>query len=142
LAIVAALLAIATSATANGVFHTLHADLSSVNGEPLQSGWVNDIHMNGNRSAAHEVYHIAGASPNTSYQVVIVFFTGTTTCAGTPALVPTATLMTNGAGAANGTHDFAAGPPSPIMEDSAIWELVDSSGVAYATACHEITIGG
>jgi hypothetical protein len=34
------------------------------------------------------------------------------------------------------------GPPGPIMEDSAAWELVDSSAVAYATACHDITIGG
>lgn len=142
LASVAAALAFAASASANGVFHTLTAPLSSVNGEPLQQGWVKDIHMNGNLNSAHEEYHLNGALPNTSYQVVIVFYANNTTCSSTPVDVPTAQLTTNGAGNANANFTFPAGPPSPLTQNSAKWELVDSSGVAYATTCQLVLIGG
>lgn len=139
----AALAALATNAAANQTFHTLHAQLSSVNGSPLKQGWVNDIHMDGNVKGAQEVYHLAGASPTTTYQVVIVFYTNDTTCSTTPSLFPTATLTTNPGGNANATFVFPASPPSPPQFDSAVWELKDSSGtVDYATACHEVTIGG
>ena len=139
----AALAGLATNAAANQTFHTLHAQLSSVNGSPLQHGWVNDIHMNGNVKGAQEVYHLAGAIPTTTFQVVIVFYTNDTTCSTTPAFDPTATLTTDGAGNANATFVFPASPPSPPQFDSAIWQLKDSSRtVDYATGCHEVTIGG
>jgi hypothetical protein len=138
---VAAILAFSGTAFADKVFHTLHAPLHSVDGAPLRAGWVNDIHMNGNLNGAHEVYHLDGAAPNTTYQVVIVFYTGNTTCSGAPALVPTATLTTNRAGNANGTFNFPAGPSGgPVTQNSAVWELVGPSGVAYATDCQVVLI--
>ena len=144
LASLGAVLAFATSATANQTFHTLTAPLMPVNGAPLQSGWVHDIHMNGNKNSGQERYHIAGAIPNTSFQVVIQFY-GNATCAGTATAIPTAILTTNGAGNANGSQAFAAtpGPTPPAVDDSAIWQLVDPNGVVvYTTTCHEVIIGG
>jgi hypothetical protein len=138
----AALAVFAAGASANGIFHTLTAPLSSVNGEPLQQGWVKDIHMNGNVNGAHEEYHLNGATPNTTYQVHIIFFSNDTTCSTTPADVPTAQLTTNGAGNANADFTFPASPPSPVAHDSAIWQLVDASGVAYQTSCQVVLIGG
>jgi hypothetical protein len=137
-------LVFAASATANQTFHTLTAPLMSVNGAPLQSGWVHDIHTNGNNVGGHEVYHIAGAIPNTSFQVVIQFY-GNATCAGTASPIPTAILTTNGAGSANGSHVFAASPkpPPPPVDDSAVWQLVGPNGaVDYTTTCHLVIIGG
>jgi hypothetical protein len=137
-------LAFATSATANQTFHTLTAPLMPVNGAPLQNGWVHDIHMNGNRSSGQERYHVAGAIPNTSLQVVIQFY-GNATCAGAATPIPTAMLTTNGAGNANGRQAFAAspGPPPPPVDDSAIWQLVGPDGaVDYTTTCHLVIIGG
>jgi hypothetical protein len=144
LASLAAVLAFAASALANQTFHTLTAPLMSVNGAPLQNGWVHDIHMNGNRNSGQERYHVAGAIPNTSLQVVIQFY-GNATCAGTATPIPTAVLTTNGAGNANGQQDFAAspGPPPPPVDDSAIWQLVGPDGaVDYTTTCHLVIIGG
>jgi hypothetical protein len=140
LASTAALFAFAASASADQTFHTLHAPLSSVNGEPLHQGWVNDIHMNGQINGAHEAYHLNGASPSTTYQVHIVFYANDTTCSTEPADVPTATLTTNGAGNANATFNFPAGPPGAVTHNSAVWELVGPNGVAYATDCEVVDI--
>jgi hypothetical protein len=144
LASMAAALALVTSALADQTFHTLHAQLSPVGGAPLHSGWVNDIHANGPINGAHEVYHLDGASPNTTYQVVIVFYANDTTCSGVPGDFPTTTLTTNAAGNANATFNFAAGPPVvPPSHNSAVWELRigDQNGVAaYATDCEVVII--
>lgn len=135
-------LALATSATANQTFHTLTAPLSPVNGQPLQSGWVHDIHSNGNVNGGHEVYHVAGAIPNTAFQVVIQFYTGET-CTTKPVAIPTAVLTTNGAGNANGDVKFPANHTSTVTPMSAVWQLVDPNGVtAYDTPCEVVLLGG
>jgi hypothetical protein len=132
--------ALATGALADQTFHTLNTPLHSVNGEPLRQGWVADIHANGPIIGAHEEYHVAGATPDTTYQVVIVFYANNTACSGTHGLFPTATLTTNGAGNANGTFTFPGGPPAPVTNNSAVWELVGPDGVAYATDCEPVII--
>jgi hypothetical protein len=135
-------LVLATSATANQTFHTLTAPLSPINGQPLQSGWVHDIHMNGNVNGGHEVYHVAGAVPNTAFQVEIFFYTGGT-CSGDLSIFDTAVLTTNGAGNANGGVTFPANHTSTVTTMSAIWKLVGPDGVAaYQTPCEVVLIGG
>ena len=44
----------AASALADAVYHSHHYALSSVNGAPLRSGFVENIHVNGPNIAAHE----------------------------------------------------------------------------------------
>lgn len=136
-------LALATSATANKTFHTLTAPFSPINGQPLQSGWVHDIHMNGNVSGGHEVYHVAGAIPNTTFDVHLLFYAGGK-CSGTPAFEGNiAVLMTNGAGNANGDVKFPANHTSTVTTMSAIWQLLGPDGVAaYDTPCEVVLIGG
>ena len=139
---VACALVLATSAAANKTFHTLTAPLSPINGQPLRSGWVHDIHMNGNVNGGHEVYHVAGAIPNTAFQVRILFYTGGT-CSGTLQMFDTAVLTTNGAGNANGGVTFPANHTSTVTTMSAIWELLGPNGVAaYNTPCEVVLIGG
>ena len=143
-----ALAALAASATANQTFHTLTAPLSPTDRQPLQSGWVHDIHMNGNVNGAHEEYHVAGAIPNTTFQVQIQFYSGVG-CVKANFLtsIKTAVLTTNGSGSANGDWTFPANHTSTVSTFSAFWELVGPGGVgpdgaAYSTPCELVLIGG
>jgi hypothetical protein len=133
---------LAGNAAADQAFHTLHADLHSVGGAPLQSGFVNDIHTNGVVNGAHEIYHLNGASPGTTYQVTILFYVLDPSCSSTPATFPTAQLTTNGVGNATAKITFPAGPPSPLAgtENGIRWQLTGPGGLAYETDCHLLTL--
>ena len=139
----AALLALAGTARADQAFHTLKAPLSAVGNAPLHSGWVSDSHANGPIIGAHEEYHLNGASPNTTYQVVIQFYPGVTGCPGGAVALPTASFTTNASGNGNADWVFAGGPPTPITQNSAIWQFVGPGNVvAYQTDCQLVLIGG
>ena len=136
------LLLLAPNAAGDQAFHTLHADLHPVGGAPLQSGFVNDVHTNGVVNAAHEIYHLNGASPNTTYQVAIFLFLLDPTCSTAPLIFPTAQLTTNGSGNGNADFTFPAGPPSPLTGPThgILWRLIGPSGVAYETGCNPLVI--
>ena len=138
-----ALLALTTTARADQAFHTLKAPLSAVGNAPLHSGWVSDSHANGPIIGAHEEYHVNGASPNTTYQVVIQFYPGVAGCPGGAVAIPTASFTTNASGNGNADHFFPGGPPAPVTTNSAIWQLVGPGNVvAYQTDCQLVLIGG
>ncbi|MBO0831761.1 MAG: hypothetical protein J2P28_02420 [Actinobacteria bacterium] len=143
---VAALLASAATAVADSApqaFHTLVAPLSAVGNAPLHSGWVSDSHANSPTIGAHEEYHVDGASPNTTYQVVIQFYAGVTGCPGGAAAIPTASITTNASGNGNGDWVFPGSPGAPITQNSAIWQLVGPGNVVdYQTDCQLVVIGG
>jgi hypothetical protein len=134
-AVVGAAAVLVPAATADRVFHTLHAELHSVGGAPLTSGFVNDVHTNGVVNGAHEIYQLNGASPNTTYQVTILFYAVDPTCTSAPTPIPTATLTTNGAGNGTARFTFAAGPPSTLPTSGIRWQLSTAAGVAYETDC-------
>jgi hypothetical protein len=134
-AVIAAATVLVPAATADRVFHTLHAELHSVGGAPLHSGFVNDVHTDGVVNGAHEIYHLNGALPNTTFQVTILFYFADPTCASAPVVIPTTTLTTNGSGNGNARFTFPAGPPSTLPTSGIRWELSTPAGVAYATDC-------
>ena len=137
----AALLALTTTARADQAFHTLKAPLSAVGNAPLHSGWVSDSHANGPIIGAHEEYHVNGASPNTTYQVVIQFYPGVTGCAGDVVPIQTASFTTNASGTGNADWVFPGGPRAPVTQNSAIWQLVAPGNVvAYQTECQLVLI--
>ena len=73
--------------------------LVAVGGEPLDSGFVMNIHPNGPQVYARHVYVLNGARSDASYQAVISIWTSNVECSGTPAFVlPVAVLQTNGVG--------------------------------------------
>src|SRR5919197_6503360 len=114
------------AAAGDAVYHSQHVVLHAVAGAPLHSGFVENIHPNGPRVYAHEVYVLNGAQPSTSYQVVLLLFPFSTTCAGTPAAIPTAVLNTNGSG--NGKAQVFFRPadiPASLRgaTHSLIWQL-------------------
>jgi len=144
LATAAAALAFVSAASADQVFHTLHAELTPVGDAPLQSGFVNDIHVNGPQIAALERYVVNGAAPNATYQVTILVWPADPSCSGTPPVaLPTSTLTTNARG--NGEADFtfpAGGPPTGLegLESGIAWTLSLGDVVQYQTGCNTLTL--
>jgi len=139
-----AFLSFAPTAGADQVFHTLHADLTAVNGAPLKSGFVNDVHTNGVVNSAQEIYHLNGASPNTTYQVSISLYPFDPTCSSMPSIFPTTTVTTNGGGNGNAQFTFLAAPPLPPEligpVHGILWQFTGPSGLAYETGCNPLTL--
>jgi hypothetical protein len=133
---------LAPTAAADQVFHTLHADLTAVNGAPLKSGFVNDVHTNGVVNSAQEIYHLSGAAASTTYQVTIFLYPFDPTCSTAPIMFPTTTVTTNGAGNGNAQFTFAAGPPTPLTGGlhGILWQFTGPDGLAYETGCNPLTL--
>ena len=128
------------AALADAVFHSTHAQLRPVGGAPLQSGFVEIIHMNGPVNFAHDNYVLNGASPDASYTVTLHISTSADAACSTPFVVaPVASLDTNGSG--NGKVD-AVFPPALIdalgIHNSTVhvyFTLSNGGTVAYTTDC-------
>ena len=81
--------------------------LTPIGGEPLESGFVENIHPNGPQIYARHVYVLNGARSDESYDVFISIWTSNVECSGAPAFVlPVAVLKTNVTG--NGHADVSA----------------------------------
>jgi len=75
---------------------------------------------------AHEVYVLNGAQPSTSYQVVLLLFPFSTSCAGSPAAIPTALLSTNRSGNGKAQVFFRPADIPPAFHGGThglIWQL-------------------
>ena len=138
-----ALLVLPGTAAGDAVYHSQHLVLHSVAGAPLRSGFVQNIHPNGPRVYAHEVYVLNGARRATTYQVVLLLFPFSTGCAGTPAVIPTAVLTTNGHGNGKAQFFFRPGDVPPALRGGThgiLWQLSSGGSVAYATTCSSVTL--
>ena len=103
---------------------------------------VQNIHANGPNVYGHEIYHLSGAVPNTTYQVTLLLYPFDPTCSAAPAPVPTTQLRTNAAG--NGNADFVFAPsdvPAEIRNAThgIRWSLT-SANSSYETACSAATL--
>jgi hypothetical protein len=130
-------------AEADSTYHSAHIALASIAGAPLSSGFVENIHANGPNVYAHEIYLVAGAAPDTTYQVVLSIWTTNTTCSGSPTLqLPTATLTTNTVG--NGRADVFFTPADADglrgLTLSARWTLLNGTTPTYATDCEVLNL--
>lgn len=139
--LLAALMAIPVAA--DQVYRTERLPLAPTDDAPLRSGSVVNIHANGPRIYAHEVYMLNGAEPNTSYDVVLNVYTQNLECVGDANLaLPTATLTTNVAG--NGRADaFFAPEDVEGLRGSAVsayWSVGRDGDVTYVSGCTQITL--
>ncbi len=133
-------------AGADATYHTDRVELTAVGGAPLRSGFIANIHPNGPQVAAHEVYVLNGAEPNSTYQVLLVGYVAEPTCSGTPLPIPTAMLTTNVAG--NGRVDFVFTPadvpaewrpPNPNVH-GVRWEIHLDGALVYESDCNAIPL--
>jgi hypothetical protein len=130
-------------AVADSVYHSTHYNLTAVNGAPLRSGVVENIHANGPIVYAHEQYVLNGAVPNTTYHVVLMIFPGDTTCSGTPAVsIPTASIATNGAGNGVVYHVFTPADADGLHGATVggLWTVSAGSSPDYQTGCATIVL--
>jgi hypothetical protein len=131
------------AAGADRSYHTGHYALSPLAGAPLKSGFVQNIHANGPIVYAHEIYELKGAAPSSSYQIALSIWTANTTCSGDAALqLPTATLVTNGAGNGVASHVFSPADADGLrgLTVSAMWTVWNGETAAYQTGCEVITL--
>jgi hypothetical protein len=141
--LLAGLLGTTEKVAADQVYHTEHLLLEPVNGAPLQSGFVNNIHPNGQIVFAHEVYQLNGAAPSTSYQVVLMAYPESTSCTGDPALViPTAVIITNKSGNGKAEVFFAPEDVAPLhgLIFDIRWVIKNGETVDYQTHCTVVTL--
>jgi hypothetical protein len=133
--------ALVPGARADQTFHSERIPLLPVNGAPLQSGFVVDIHANRPRIYALERYALNGAMPNTTYGVVSQIYLDPTCSASFLGTFPDATLQTNAAG--NGEAKYVPISPEVItqfgLHNTTLginWQVLSNDGtVMYVTGC-------
>jgi hypothetical protein len=137
-AVAIAALGLAAGASGDRVYHTARIPLLPVGGAP-GGGKVINIHANGPRVFAHEVYLLKHAAPGT-YKVGIHIFTTSQTCSGSTLDLTTATLRTNGVGNGRADHKFTPADASGLRGHtvSAIWTV--DGPAHYATHCSVVTL--
>jgi hypothetical protein len=131
------------AAGADRAYHTGHYALSPMGGASLKSGFVQNIHANGPSVYAHEIYELKGAAPSSSYGVVLSIWTANTTCSGDATLqLPTATVVTSGAGNGVAGHVFSPADADGLRGStvSAMWTLWNGEVAAYQTGCEVIML--
>jgi hypothetical protein len=137
---VLAVLTLAPAATADRFYHSQHIALQPVGASPLGSGFVQNIHANGPNVYGHEIYHLSGAVPNTTYQVTLLLYPFDPSCSAAPAPVPTTQLRTNGVGNGNASAFFRPSDvPAEVRNAThGIRWTVTSANSAYDTACSTV----
>ncbi len=130
-------------ASADAVYHSEHMELSPVGGQPLRSGFVENIHPNGPNNYARERYVLNGAAANTVYEVRLLVHLFDPTCSNAPALFAATPLGTNGAG--NGSAQLLIRPEDvpPAVRNATHgvhWEVWRDGTLAYTTACTSVTL--
>ena len=137
-------MSIAALATAAG-FPAQRYPLVPVAGEPLESGFVENIHPEGPQVYARHIYVLNGARSNESYDAFISIWTTNVACTGAPTFVlPVAVLQTNGTG--NGRADVVHTPEQ--LDELGIRGLTIGGEVtfrrggslAYTTGCHVVEL--
>ncbi len=139
---VLALLAFAPAATADRFYHSQHIALQPVGDAPLRSGFVENIHANGPNVYGHEIYHVSGAVPNTTYQVTLLLYPFDPSCSTAPVPVPTTELRTNGAGNGNANAFFRPSDVPAELRNATHgirWTVTSANG-AYETACSAVSL--
>lgn len=119
--------------------------LEPVGGAPLRSGFVNNIHPNGEMVFAHEVYQLNGAEPFTSYQVVLMAYPEGSNCSDDEVLpIPTAVVVTNKSGNGKAEVFFTPESVTPFREQTfnMQWQVenMTTDTVDYQTVCTVVTL--
>jgi len=136
LATTAVVLALVSAAVADDVYHSEHMPLTPVGPAPLRTGFVENIHADGPRVYAQEVYVLNGALPDADFDVHLLAYPFDPACAGAAADFGFTTLTTNRAG--NGRAKRLIRPADVPAElrgatHGIRWEVRAGSATVYAT---------
>lgn len=134
---------VASTVSADRVYHTERVSLHAIDDAPLRSGSVVNIHANGPKVYALERYLLNGALPNHDYEIALnvhVFDPGCDLAGGEFFRVP---ISTNAAG--NGHAKAPTIPPEAAAglagEHGVNWIVYDDEGTAvYETGCEDVVL--
>jgi len=140
------LIGLVSVASADDVYQSDHVEFHPVGAQPLQSGFLENIHSNGPQLYALEQYVLNGASPNTQYYIKPLVYLEDAGC--TAGLIPFPienTISTNAVG--NGTTLVTLPPEAAAGLDGLTinvrWQLLVGAAdgpVAYETDCAVIVL--
>lgn len=131
-----------TPAMADAVYPSQHIALHPVDDAPLATGFVENIHANGPRIYAHEVYVLVRALPSTEFTVSIDVFFRDPSCSSTPITFTTATLTTS-AGGSGKAQAFFSPEDAGVLRNAthgAVWTLSAGGTAIYQTDCSTIAL--
>lgn len=136
----------ASAASADAAFHSARYELHALDGAPLSSGFVIDIHANGPQVYAQERYHLMGALPSTTYPVTLLAYTDLG-CRGVPISIPETTMTTDARGNAHGSVTFtpedvaAFRNPEGIATYGLTWVIgPQGQSATYTTGCQVVAL--
>ena len=84
-----------------------------------------------------------GADANATYQVVLLLYPFSTSCAGEPVVIPTAQLSTNGSGNGKAQVFFRPSDIGASLRDATHgirWQVTAGGAIAYETDCSAVTL--
>lgn len=136
------LLLLPTTASADSVYRSEHIQLVPVGTQPLRTGFVENIHVNGPEVFAIERYVLNGASPATTYDVALHLWIDPACGGGFLTDIPTARFTTNPAGNGTGSGRFAPADADGLHGATIgiVWTVSTGGQVAYQTACTSVTL--
>ena len=139
----ALLLSGTASVRADAVYHTERLTLDPIAGAP-GSGTVVNIHPNGPRVYAHEIYTLKGTVPNTEYVVRLWVHPFDTDCSDAGVNFASTPVQTNQAG--NGRGDLFISPdqvPDALRGNrthGVRWDVTLNGVPQYETRCTQVTL--
>ena len=130
--------AFAGTAAADRVYHTERLELSGVSGAP-GGGMVVNIHANGPKVYAHEVYVLRQAVPGT-YQVSLTLFPTSLNCTGQSVPIPTAMIETNAVGNGRADVKFTPEDVGDLRGTTVSINWSVTGPATYVTDCTVVTL--
>lgn len=135
-----------SAASADQVYQSQHIDFNPVGNQPLQSGFVENIHTNGPQLYAVERYVLNGASPNMDFYIRPLVYLVDAGCTDGQIPFPIENSITTNA-VGNGTTLVTLPPEAAAglagLTINVRWQLLVGSAdgpVAYETDCAVITL--
>jgi hypothetical protein len=140
------MLALGPGVLADQAYHTEKLAFEPVGNAPLRDGFVVNIHPNGPKVYAHEIYTLKGAEKNTTYQVYLTAFVENPEC--TPVTpestftLPMAELTTNAAGNGKASAKFTPENVEGLrdMTHGVLWTVELDGQTVYTTACTAVAL--
>ena len=130
-------------AAADQVYHSQHIALEPVTAAPLRAGFVENVHANGPRVYAHEIYVLNGAAPNASLEVHLLAYLFDTSCSVPPTDFGSEPLQTNGVGNGRADRFFRPTDVPPAIREASHgirWQVTSNGTVLYETGCNAVTL--
>lgn len=134
---------VASTVSADAVYHTERVALHAIDDAPLRSGSVVNIHVNGPNVYALERYMVNGALPNHEYEIALNVHPFDASCAGGAIEFFRVPISTNAAG--NGHAKAPTIRPEQVEglagNHGVNWIVYDDGGTAvYETGCQDVAL--